>query len=328
MKKVAINGFGRIGRIALKLMSEMDDIEVVAINSRSDAMQLAYLYKYDSIHGAINNKIKYDENNIIINDKKIPVFMESDPENLCWKKLDVDVVLECTGVFTTLELARKHIIAGAKHVIISAGSSDDIKTIVYDVNDDILDGTEEVISAASCTTNCLAPIVNLINKKYGIVNGYMSTIHAITADQVVLDSTHKKGILSRRGRDCNLNIIPTTTGAAKAIGKVIPELNHKIDGISFRVPVHDGSLLDLTLNLEKGTTTEEVNSLFKTNQSDTIKFTKAPIVSSDIIGDKSGCIIDGLSTKVIDGKLLKIIAWYDNEVGYTAQMLRIIDVLL
>ncbi len=325
MLKVAINGFGRIGRTALRLIMEEKDIEVVAINDLTDAHQLAYLYKYDSVHRTINYKVGYEDNMLIVKDKKIKVFSESDPKNLPWKKLDVDVVLECTGVFTSKEKCQAHIDAGCKHVIISAPAKDDAKTIVYGVNHDILTSEDKIISAASCTTNCLAPVVKLIDDKFGVVKGFMSTVHAITNDQETLDIAHKKGIYSRRGRGASLNIIPTSTGAASQIGKVIPHLNGKMDGVAFRVPVGDGSLLDVTLELSKHVTVEEVNNMFKSNQSKTLKYTEDPIVSSDIIGERVGATVDGLLTSIVesDGKqLLKVVAWYDNEVGYTAQMIR------
>lgn len=328
MKRVAINGFGRIGRIALRLLANNDDIEVVAINDLTDALQLAYLYKYDSVHRTLNKEISYDKDGIYIQNKRIPIFSEKDPEKLPWKMFKVDVVLECTGVFTSKEKAMAHINAGAKKVIISAPAKDECKTIVYNVNDNILDGTEEVISAASCTTNCLAPVLYTIGKKYKIKKGYMTTVHAMTNDQETLDIPHKKGIDSRRGRAASQNIIPTSTGAAKAIGRVIPELEDKLMGGAYRVPVADGSLIDLVLELDANTTIEELNDLFKENSNETIKIINTPIVSSDIIGEPAGAIVDGLLTSVItegNKQLIKVVAWYDNEVGYTAQMIRLLS---
>ena len=240
-------------------------------------------------------------------------------------KLGVDVVLECTGVFTSVEKCQAHLDAGAKHVIISAPAKDEAKTIVYGVNHDTLNKKDKVISAASCTTNCLAPVVKLIDDKFKIVKGFMTTVHAMTNDQETLDIPHKKGIMSRRGRAASLNIIPTTTGAASQIGKVIPHLNGKMDGVAFRVPVGDGSVVDVTLEVEKPVTVEAINNMFKSHQSKTIKYTDEPIVSSDIIGEQCGALVDGLLTNVVesDGKyLVKVVAWYDNEVGYTAQMIR------
>ncbi len=325
MLKIAINGFGRIGRTALRLLEDDKDIEVVAINDLTDPLQLAYLYKYDSVHRTNKSKINFDEDELFVKNRKIKVYAEPDPSKLPWKELGVDIVLECTGVFTSVEKCQAHINAGAKHVIISAPAKDDAKTIVYGVNHEDLNKNDIVISAASCTTNCLAPVLKLIDDKYGIVKGFMTTVHAITNDQETLDIPHKKGIYSRRGRAASLNIIPTSTGAASQIGKVIPHLNGKLDGIAFRVPVGDGSVIDVTLELNKNVSIEEVNNMFKSNQSKTLKWTDEPIVSSDIIGEECGAIVDGLLTNIVEenGKqLLKIIAWYDNEVGYTAQMIR------
>ena len=328
MKRIAINGFGRIGRTALRLISKRSDMEIVAINDLSDPLQLAYLYKYDSIHHTNKDNVTYEDDCIIVNNKKIRVFNEREPENIPWKELDIDIVLECTGVFTSKEKCQAHINAGAKKVIISAPAKDDAKTVVYNVNDDILNESDTVISCASCTTNCLAPVAYLLNENYGIEKGFMSTVHAMTNDQETLDISHKKGIESRRGRAASLNIIPTSTGAASQIGKVIPQLNNLLDGVAFRVPVGDGSLLDLTVELKTKVTKEEINKMFKENQNETIKITNAPIVSSDVIGNEAGAIVDAALTNVIekDGKILaKVVAWYDNEVGYTAQMIRTIS---
>ena len=328
MIKVAINGFGRIGRCALRQISAIEDIEVVAINDLTDSLTLAYLYKYDSVHRTLDQKVGYDDGVIEVNGKEIKILSESDPSKLPWKELDVDVVLECTGVFTSKKKCEAHTKAGAKKVIISAPAKDEAKTIVYGVNDNILTSRDKIISASSCTTNCLAPILNLIHKNYNIISGFMTTVHAMTNDQETLDIPHKKGIESRRGRAASLNIIPTSTGAASAIGKVIPELNGKLDGLAYRVPVGDGSLIDLTVLVEKDTTVDKINKLFKENQSDTLKIVNVPLVSSDIIGTTNGAIVDSMLTKVIkqDGKILiKISAWYDNEWGYTAQMIRILS---
>lgn len=325
MIKVAINGFGRIGRCALRQINEIEDLEVVAINDLTDALSLAYLYKYDSIHRTLNKKVGYDDDYIEIEGKKIKIYNESDPSKLPWRELDVDVVLECTGVFTSTEKCMAHINAGAKKVIISAPAKDDAKTIVYGVNENILTSEDKIISAASCTTNCLAPVLKLINDKFTVISGFMSTVHALTNDQETLDIPHKKGIESRRGRAASLNIIPTSTGAAKAIGRVIPELDGKLDGLAYRVPVGDGSLVDLTLLVKEKVNEDTINKMFKENQSDTIKIVNAPLVSSDIIGTTNGAIIDSLLTKVKvvdENTLIKIAAWYDNEWGYTAQMLR------
>lgn len=325
MLKVAINGFGRIGRTALRLLEDDKDIEVVAINDLTDPVQLAYLYKYDSVHRTNKSKISFDEDELFVKNRRIKVYAESDPSKLPWKELGVDVVLECTGVFTSVEKCQAHIDAGAKHVIISAPAKDEAKTIVYGVNHEELTHDDVVISAASCTTNCLAPVLKLIDDKFGIKKGFMTTVHAMTNDQETLDIPHKKGIKARRGRAASLNIIPTSTGAASQIGKVIPHLKGKLDGLAFRVPTGDGSVIDVTLELEKVTTVEKVNNLFKSNQSETLKYTEDPIVSSDIIGEEVGATVDGLLTNIVEenGKqLLKVVAWYDNEVGYTAQMIR------
>ena len=325
MLRIAINVFGRIGRTALRLLENDKDIEVVAINDLTDPVQLSYLYKYDSVHRTNKSKINFDEDELFVKGRRIKVYAESDPSKLPWRELNVDVVLECTGVFTSAEKCKAHLDAGAKHVIISAPAKDEVKTIVYGVNDDILSLSDKVISAASCTTNCLAPVLKLIDDKFGIKKGFMTTVHAMTNDQETLDIPHKKGIKARRGRAASLNIIPTSTGAASQIGKVIPHLNGKLDGIAFRVPVGDGSVIDVTLELEKNTTVEDVNNMFKSNQSKVLKYTEDPIVSSDIIGEEVGATVDGLLTNIVeeDGKqLLKVVAWYDNEVGYTAQMIR------
>ena len=327
MIKVAINGFGRIGRLAFREMITGTDFDVVAINDLTDAETLAYLLKYDTNHRSFHeNIIDFENDEIVIKGtKRIKVFAEKDPENLPWGDLDVDVVLECTGHFTDFEGAMKHIKAGAKKVIISAPGKGDMKTIVYNVNSDTLDGTETVISAASCTTNCLAPVLKVIQDNIGIVKGYMTTVHAYTNDQATLDIPHNKGIKARRGRACAQNIVPASTGAASAIGKVIPEIDGKLDGNAFRVPVSDGSVVDVTLEVARNTSVEEINELFKNNENDTLKFTMDPIVSSDIIGKKCGATVDGLLTNVLesDGKqLVKVVAWYDNEMGYSAQMVR------
>ena len=324
--KVAINGFGRIGRLVFRLMNDDPKMDVVAINDLTDAEQLAYLLKYDTNHRNYEvNSISNDEQNIIVRGKKIRVYSEKEPQNLPWKELGIDVVFECTGLFTSVEKAMAHIDAGAKKVIISAPAKGDLKTIVYNVNHDTLDGSEQIISAASCTTNCLAPVLKVINDKLGIEKGYMTTVHAYTNDQVTLDVAHKKGILSRRGRACAANIVPASTGAASAIGEVIPDLKGKLDGNAMRVPVPTGSVVDLTLELKKNTSAEEINKLFTDNQNETIMITMDPIVSSDVIGLYYGAVVDGLSTKVLEvnGKqLVKIVAWYDNEMGYSAQMVR------
>ena len=326
MIKVAINGFGRIGRLAFRLMEESADYEVVAINDLTDAEQLAYLLKYDTNHGNYRiNEITFEGDYIIVGGRKVRVYAEKDPAMLPWKDLDIDVVFECTGLFTSDEKAMAHINAGAKKVIISAPAKGDVKTVVYNVNHEILTGNEQIISAASCTTNCLAPVVNVIDKVFGIEKGYMTTVHAYTNDQATLDVAHKKGIKARRGRACGANIVPASTGAASAIGKVCPNLEGKLAGVAMRVPVTTGSVVDLVLELKKNTTVEEVNQALKDATNETLEYTDDPIVSSDVIGRRAGSVVDGLSTNIleVDGKqLLKVVAWYDNEMGYTAQMVR------
>lgn len=326
MVKVAINGFGRIGRLVFRLMDSDPEFEIVAINDLTDAEQLAYLLKYDTNHRNYRvDEISFEGDKLVVGDKRIPVFAEKDPTFLPWKAMDVDVVFECTGAFTSLEKAMAHINAGAKKVIISAPAKGELKTIVYNVNHETLDGSEQVISAASCTTNCLAPVLNVIDKVFGVEKGYMTTVHAYTNDQATLDVPHKKGIKARRGRACAANIVPASTGAASAIGNVLPNLKGKLDGAAMRVPVPTGSVVDLTLELKRNTTKEEINDALKVNANETLKFTMDPIVSSDVIGLGYGAIVDGLSTNVleVDGKqLVKVVAWYDNEMGYSTQMVR------
>ena len=326
MKKVAINGFGRIGRLVFRIMEEDPDLEVVAINDLTDAEQLAYLLKYDTNHRNYRvDEIGYDGDMIVVGDRKVKVYAEKDPANLPWKDLGIDVVFECTGLFTDKEKASAHIQAGAKKVIISAPAKGDVKTIVYNVNHDILDGTEEIISAASCTTNCLAPVLAVIDDAFGIEKGYMTTVHAYTNDQATLDIAHKKGIKARRGRAAAANIIPASTGAASAIGKVLPKLNGRMEGTAMRVPVPTGSVIDLVLELKKNTTVEEINAVLKNNVNETLNYTDDPIVSSDVTGASCGALVDGLSTSVldVDGKqLVKVVAWYDNEMSYSHQMVR------
>lgn len=323
--KIAINGFGRIGRLVYRLMEEDDFFDVVAINDLSSSEELAYLLKYDSTHRNYDKEVTYDDDGIIVNGKKTRIYAEADPSLLPWRELGVDLVFECSGRFTDLDSAMLHIKAGAKKVIVSAPCKGDVKTIVYNVNDDIIDNDDKVISAASCTTNCLAPALKVLDDNFGIARGFMTTVHAYTNDQATLDVPHKKGIKARRGRACAINIVPTSTGAAKAIGKVIPSLDGKLAGGALRVPVQDGSLVDLSLELLEKVTEEEVNSMFLNNVNDTLKATYDPIVSSDIIGNKCGSLVDLSLTKVLesDGKqMVKVVAWYDNEMGYSMQMVR------
>lgn len=326
MIKVAINGFGRIGRLCFRLMEENPEFEVVAINDLTDAEQLAYLLKYDTNHRNYRiNEITSDGDYIVIGERRVRVYAEKDPAMLPWKDLDIDVVFECTGLFTSDESAMAHINAGAKHVIISAPAKGDLKTIVYNVNHEILTGEEKIISAASCTTNCLAPVVDVLDKVFGINKGYMTTVHAYTNDQATLDIAHKKGIKARRGRACAANIVPASTGAASAIGKVCPNLAGKLEGTAMRVPVPTGSVVDLVLELGRNTTVEEINEVLRNAQNETLEYTDDPIVSSDVIGRRCGSLVDGLSTSVleVEGKqLVKVVSWYDNEMSYTAQMVR------
>jgi len=324
MVNVAINGFGRIGRLALRLMIENPEFNVVAINDLTDAKTLAHLFKYDSSQGRFNGEIEVKEGAFVVNGKEIKVTAERNPADLPWKELNVDVVLECTGFFTSQEKAGLHLEAGAKKVVISAPATGDIKTVVYNVNNNILDGTETVVSGASCTTNCLAPMAKVLNDKFGIQKGFMTTIHAYTNDQNTLDGPHGKGDL-RRGRAAAANIVPNSTGAAKAIGLVIPELKGKLDGGAQRVPVVTGSLTELVVTLDKKATVEEINAAMKAAANESFGYTEDEIVSSDVIGITFGSLFDATQTKVMtvgEEQLVKVAAWYDNEMSYTNQLIR------
>ena len=325
MIKIAINGFGRIGRLCFRETFGSEEFEVVAINDLTDAKTLAHLLKYDSAQKKYEgHTIESTDNSIIVDGKEIRIYAEKDPSNLPWAKLDVDVVFECTGFFTKKDDAMSHIKAGAKKVIISAPAKGDVKTIVYGVNENILDGSEEIISAASCTTNCLAPLAKVMNDNFKIKYGTMTTIHAYTNDQNTLDAPHRKGDL-RRARAAACNIVPNSTGAAKAIGLVIPELDGKLDGSAQRVPVVTGSLVELVCVLDKKVTKEEINEVMKNNANATLGYTEDEIVSSDVIGIRYGSLFDATQTKVIstdDGQIVKVVAWYDNEMSYTCQMIR------
>lgn len=327
MVKVAINGFGRIGRLALRLMTQDSNFKVMAINTNSSAETLAYLLKYDTAHGNfMTDKITYNENALIVDGNEIITSSNKDPENCNWKELDIDLVIDCTGKFNDAEKAQAHIRAGAKKVLLSAPGKGDLKTIVYNVNHEILDGTETVISAASCTTNCLAPLAKILNDSFGIEKGLMTTVHAYTNDQNIHDNSHKKGIMARRGRAAAANIVPTATGAAKTVGKVLPELEGKLDGIALRVPTVTGSVVDLTVELKRNTTVEEINKAVKDASNETLAYTEDPIVSSDVIGSHYASIFDALSTQILerDGKqMIKLITWYDNEMSFTAQLVRL-----
>ena len=327
--KVAINGFGRIGRLAFRLMEESPEFEIVAINDLTDSKTLAHLLKYDSAQGRYvkADKVAAEEGKIIVDGREITVYAEKDPANLPWGKLGVDVVIECTGFFTDKEKAAAHIKAGAKRVIISAPATGDLKTIVMNVNHKTLDGTEEVISGASCTTNCLAPMAKVLNDKFGVVEGLMTTIHAYTGDQMTLDGPHSKGDF-RRARAAAENITPNSTGAAKAIGLVIPELNGKLDGAAQRVPVATGSLTELVTVLNKEVTADEVNAAMKAAADESYGYNEDEIVSSDIVGITYGSLFDATQTRVLtvgDKQLVKTVSWYDNEMSYTAQLVRTLE---
>ena len=322
--KVAINGFGRIGRLALRQIEKAKGIEVVAVNDLTPAEMLLHLFKYDSTQGRFQGTAELKDDAIVVNGKEIKVFANPNPEELPWGELGVDVVLECTGFFTSKTKAEAHIRAGARKVVISAPGGNDVKTVVYGVNQDILDGSETVISAASCTTNCLAPMAAVLQKEFGVVEGLMTTIHAYTGDQNTLDAPHRKGDL-RRARAAALNIVPNSTGAAKAIGLVIPELNGKLDGSAQRVPVATGSLTELVSVLSREVTVEEINAAMKAAESEAFAYTEDPIVSSDVIGLQAGSLFDATQTRVIgsgNNQLVKTVSWYDNEMSYACQLIR------
>ncbi|CAM4121721.1 type I glyceraldehyde-3-phosphate dehydrogenase [Listeria booriae] len=326
--KVGINGFGRIGRLAFRRIQNVEGIEVVAINDLTDAKMLAHLLKYDTTQGRFDGDVEVHDGYFNVNGKEVKVLANRNPEELPWGELGVDIVLECTGFFTAKEKAELHIKAGAKKVVISAPASGDMKTIVYNVNHDTLDGTETVISGASCTTNCLAPMAKVLEDKFGIEQGLMTTIHAYTGDQMTLDGPHPGGDF-RRARAAAENIVPNTTGAAKAIGLVLPTLVGKLDGAAQRVPVATGSLTELVTVLKKDVTVEEVNAAMEAaSDADTFGYTNDPIVSSDIQGITFGSLFDETQTKVLSvgGKqLVKTVAWYDNEMSYTAQLVRTLE---
>ena len=330
--KVAINGFGRIGRLAFRQIFHKPGFEVVAINDLTSPEMLAYLLKYDSAQKKyeLADTISHTDDSIIVDNEEIKIFKEPDPNNLPWKELDVDVVLDCTGFFTTKEKSEAHINAGAKKVIISAPAGD-IPTIVYGVNENTLTNEDNIISAASCTTNCLAPMAKFLNDYAQIESGIMTTIHAYTGDQMLLDGPHHKGNL-RRARAAAVNIVPNSTGAAKAIGLVIPELNGKLIGSAERVPVTDGSLTILDAVVNKNVTVEEINNYMKQKSSESFGYTEEDVVSSDIIGDTHGSIFDATQTKVIslgnNQTMVQVVAWYDNENSYTSQMVRVANYLM
>jgi len=322
--KVAINGFGRIGRLVYRQIFKMDGIDVVAINDLTSPKVLAHLLKYDSAQGRFDADVKAKENSIVVNGHEVIIYAQKNPAEIPWKQHNVDVVLECTGFFTDKEKADLHIKAGAKRVVISAPATGEMKTIVYNVNHNTLDGSETVISCASCTTNCLAPMADTLDKSFGIVMGLMTTVHAYTNDQNTQDAPHAKGDL-RRARAAAQNIVPNTTGAAKAIGLVLPNLKGKLDGSAQRVPVLTGSLTELTTILRKKVTTEEVNAAMKAASNESYGYTEDEIVSSDIVGITYGSLFDATQTKVLtvgDQQLVKTISWYDNEMSYVSQLVR------
>jgi glyceraldehyde 3-phosphate dehydrogenase len=322
--KVAINGFGRIGRLVYRQIYKMEGIDVVAVNDLTSPKVLAHLLKYDTAQGRFDADVKATENSITVNGDEIKIYAQKNPAEIPWGQHQVDVVLECTGFFTDKEKAEGHLKAGAKKVVISAPATGDIKTIVFNVNHEILDGTETVISCASCTTNCLAPMAKVLDDSYGIVGGIMTTIHAYTNDQNTQDAPHPKGDL-RRARAAAHNIVPNSTGAAKAIGLVLPKLKGKLDGTAQRVPTLTGSLTELVTILGKKVTAEEVNAAMKAASNESYGYTEDEIVSSDIIGMHFGSLFDGTQTKVLDAgdkQLVKTVSWYDNEMSYVSQLVR------
>jgi glyceraldehyde 3-phosphate dehydrogenase len=322
--KVAINGFGRIGRLAFRQIYNMEGIEVVAINDLTRPNVLAHLLKYDTAQGKFGQNVTHTDKSIVVNGKDIEIYAQKDPSQIPWGAHDVDVVLECTGFFTDKEKAEGHIKAGAKRVVISAPATGDMKTVVFNVNHNILDGSETVISCASCTTNCLAPMAKVLNDSYGIATGLMLTVHAYTNDQNTLDAPHPKGDL-RRARAAAENIVPNSTGAAKAIGLVLPELKGKLDGSAQRVPTVTGSLTELTVILDKKTSVEEINAAMKAAANESFGYNEDEIVSSDIIGTRFGSLFDATQTKVMtvgEHQLVKTVSWYDNEMSYVSQLVR------
>ena len=321
MKKirVAINGFGRIGRLVLRaaLESGRKDIEFVAVNDLAPAAENAYLLEYDSVHGKLPMDVKLDGEYILVGGQKIKCLSERDPSKLPWKQLKIDIVMECTGLFTSADKARVHLDNGARRVLVSAPSAGADKTIVFGVNENKLTKKDLIVSNASCTTNCLAPVLNVLDKKFGIINGWMTTVHAYTGDQQLLDKNHKD---FRRARAANLSMIPTSTGAAKAIGLVLPKLSGKMDGIAIRVPTPDVSVVELALNVNKRATIDSVNKVMKSAESEILGYNDKPLVSIDFTNDKHSSIFDASQTRVIDEHLIHVTAWYDNEWGFSNRM--------
>ena len=326
-QKIAINGFGRIGRLVYRQIFNMKGIDIVAINDLTSPKVLAHLLKYDTAQGRFNEDVKAGEDCIYVNGEEIKIYAQKDPSQIPWKQHDVDVVLECTGFFADKNKAEAHIVAGAKKVVISAPATGDLKTVVFNVNHDILDGSETVISCASCTTNCLAPMAQVLETKYGIVSGIMTTIHAYTNDQNTQDAPHAKGDL-RRARAAAQNIVPNSTGAAKAIGLVLPSLKGKLDGSAQRVPTLTGSLTELVTVLGKKVSVEEINAAMKSASNESFGYNEDEIVSSDIIGTSYGSLFDATQTKVLtngDLQLVKTVSWYDNEMSYVSQLVRTVN---
>ncbi len=322
--KVAINGFGRIGRLVYRQIYKMEGIDVVAINDLTSPQALAHLLKYDTAQGRFDAEVKATENSIVVNGEEVKIYAQKDPAQIPWGNHGVDVVLECTGFFADKTKAEAHLAAGAKKVVISAPATGDLKTIVFNVNHSILDGSETVISCASCTTNCLAPMAQVLEEKYGILNGMMTTVHAYTNDQNTQDAPHAKGDL-RRARAAAQNIVPNSTGAAKAIGLVLPSLKGKLDGSAQRVPTLTGSLTELTVILAKKTTVDEINTAMKAAANESYGYTEDEIVSSDIIGSSYGSLFDATQTRVQnvgDTQLVRTVSWYDNEMSYVSQLVR------
>lgn len=324
-KRIAINGFGRIGRLAFRIMQKRNDVTIVAINDLTDVNTLAHLLKYDSVHGKFDGEVSVVDGNLVVNGNTISVTGERNPADLPWGDLKVDVVVESTGVFTHSDKASAHLEAGAKKVVISAPAKGDLKTVVLGVNDDILTSEDNIVSNASCTTNCLAPMVKVLNDSFGIKTGFITTVHAYTADQRLQDAPHKD---LRRSRAAAVNMIPTSTGAAVAVGLVLPELAGKLDGLAVRVPTPTGSVTDLTVVLDKNTSVEEVNAAMKAAADGPMKgvlsFCTDPIVSSDIVGDSHSCIFDSELTKV-SGNVVKVFGWYDNEAGYATRVADLVE---
>lgn len=325
MVRIAINGFGRIGRNTFRLAFGNKKVDVVAVNDLGDVKTLAHLLKHDSVHGAFNANVGVRDSDLVVNGKRIKVLCEKDPSRLPWERLGVDVVIESTGVFRTMDSASKHLHGGAKKVIVSAPCKDNCPTFVLGVNETEYKKEQRVVSMASCTTNCLAPMAKVLNEAFGIEEGFMTTIHAYTNDQSILDLPHSD---LRRARTAAQNIIPTTTGAAKALGLVLPELNNKLDGIAVRVPVADGSITDLVVKLETEASSEQINAAFKKASLGALKgileYSEEPLVSTDIVGNLHSCVFDSLETKTI-GNMIKVLGWYDNEMGYSQRLVDLVD---